>query len=130
MSEINGMPSSPTGSAPANLTPTRGPSVWDRPAPRLQWKDIDVEQWLEIAAGLALAAAGLTRRSRGGVLLAIAGGTLVARGLLGSGDVTALRARLQSARATAANAVDDALQETFPASDPPAWPASTTAGVK
>jgi hypothetical protein len=130
MSDINGIPSSPTGSAPTNLTPTRGPSVWDRPAPRLQWKDIDVEQWLEIAAGVALAAAGLTRRTRGGALLAIAGGTLVARGLLGSRDVTALRARLQAARRTAANAVDSTLQETFPASDPPAWTASTTAGGK
>ena len=63
-------------STSSNLTPPRGPSVWDRPHTRLALRDIDVEHYLEIAAGVAIAAAGLSRRSRSGALLAIAGGTL------------------------------------------------------
>jgi uncharacterized membrane protein len=43
----------------------------------------DVKRWVAVAAGGGLTIYGLSRRSLGGVALAVAGGSLLARGLLG-----------------------------------------------
>jgi uncharacterized membrane protein len=91
--------------------------------------DVDLEHWMEIGAGVLLAAAGLSRRSRSGTLIAVAGGLLVVRALLGSRDVTALRARYQAWRGAASSEVDQASDDSFPASDPPAWTGASSLGA-
>lgn len=78
---------------------------------------------LIVAGGATLAALGLRRRGVIGGLLTAVGGTLLYRGLTGQDDVT--RARAWTAQAlrqrgwTSADDVDQAAQESFPASDPP-----------
>ena len=76
-----------------------------------------------VAGGAMLAALGLRRRGLMGGLLTAVGGALVYRGLSGQDDLT--RARAWSAQTlrergwTAADHIDEAAQESFPASDPP-----------
>jgi hypothetical protein len=99
-------------------------SVWDQ----LERRGWDAERWLiSIAAGAVLVA-GVRRRSPAGLLLTLCGGALTwwaAKGLdERSGWREQVRAALPHPRA-AADLVSEASEESFPASDAPAWTPTT-----
>jgi hypothetical protein len=116
--------------APRNLAPQRGPSVWDRPDLTPAWSAAESERWCVAACGSALAAMGMRQRSFGGSLLALAGGALAVRAVLGYNDLASLRRTVEhlQIRVNPADQIEAASDESFPASDAPSWTA--TAGVK
>jgi hypothetical protein len=115
-----------------NLAPPRGPSVWDRDdSTRLDWlSSPSAGRWMVATAGTALALSGLRRRGVTGALMALAGGAIAARAAAGADDFDTLQryAERYLGRTKAYDAVDRANDESFPASDAPAW-AGTSAGA-
>jgi uncharacterized membrane protein len=112
----------------SNLSPRRGPSVWDRPSPARAWSIEESEKWCVIACGATLAMVGLRQRSAGGALMAALGGALAARALLGHRDLMNVRHLAEGLRHQVVDEVEATGDESFPASDPPSW--TPTAGVK
>ncbi len=112
-----------------NLSPMRGPSVWAQP----QWdgrKRIALQRWLVGAAGTAVIAIGVHRRSRATAPVVAIGAGLLA--LAASPDaLRRVRARMDNRRVRqeSEDEVGYASDSSFPASDSPSWTPTTGSGI-
>ena len=101
-----------------------GPSIWDRDV-AAEW---DTERWLLAMMAGAFFFAGIRRGSIPGLLMAVGGASLGWWATTGLDVRQVRRAQIKQAwpqRRAAGDPVMDASEDSFPASDAPAWTPTT-----
>jgi hypothetical protein len=115
-----------------NLMVPRGEkSVWDKPSLSSSLSTYDQERWFAAAVGSALVMGGARRGGFQGGIVAMLGSILAVRAAMGRHDLHVARRWVEQVRAdrgwNTKDYVGDASEESFPASDAPAWTAASGA---